>query len=518
MNASPRATAGTNGTQAEVRSVSVVIPTYNNLALLRECLRSVRALDYPADRLEVTVVDNGSGDGTYRAVHAPELGVRCVRLEQNTGFAAACNRGAAESSGDYVAFLNDDALADPQWLNRMFEALDEAEPGTVCVASRIMSRDGKEIEFNGASANLFGVGRPRSVWGWPDAPQPPGKGSPLLFASGGAMLVHRRTFLDVGGFDPGFFAYFEDVDLGWRLWVLGYRVVYAPDAVVRHIGGATGTRQPAHRRYTLWECNSLATVLKNYESGNMERLLSGALLLLYKRALLAAGDAFDRKDYTLGGPKDNNPANVERLPRVSVAHLAAIDRFNSLLPRLMEERRRIQGARVRSDREILPLLGRLWEPQFAGSEYAETSRQMAAALDLYGLTEEAMPNRVLVLTSASASEAASVARSLATDFLVALAMPEAGAAHTCRMVESYTHHTLAPGAPELAALVRHAGVVIAFPGALSGVPMESIDTPVGLIDAAPGDSLPGARHFQSSDLDALRSFCRRALSQQALSG
>ncbi|MDQ3706062.1 MAG: glycosyltransferase family 2 protein [Chloroflexota bacterium] len=517
MNASPTAIVGTNGAQSRARSVSVVIPTYNNLALLRECLRSMRALDYPAGRLEVTVVDNGSGDGTYRAVHAPELGVRCVRLEQNTGFAAACNRGAAESSGDYVAFLNDDALADPQWLNRMFEALDEAEPGTVCVASRIMSRDGKEIEFNGASSNLFGVGRPRSVWGWPDAPQPPGKGSPLLFASGGAMLVHRRTFLDVGGFDPNYFAYFEDVDLGWRLWVLGYRVVYAPDAVVRHIGGATGTRQPAHRRYTLWECNSLATVLKNYGSGHMERLLAGALLLLYKRALLAAGDAFDRNDYSLGGPNDNNTANVERLPRVSVAHLAAIDRFNSLLPRLMEERRRIQEARVRPDREILPLLGRLWEPQFAGSEYAEASRQMAAALDLYGLTAEALPNRVLVLASAPGSGAASVASSLATDFLVALATPEAGSEHTWRMAEGYTQHTLAPRAPELAALIRHADALIALPGSLSGVPMEGIDTPVGVIDAALGDSFQGVRHFQSSDFEALRSFCRRPGSHPALS-
>jgi hypothetical protein len=502
--------------------VSVVIPTYNNLALLRECLRSVRALDYPVDRLEVTVVDNGSGDGTYRAVHAPELGVRCVRLEQNTGFAAACNRGAADSSGDYVAFLNDDAMSDPQWLNRMFEALDEAEPGTVCVASRIMSRDGKEIEFNGASSNLFGVGRPRSVWGWPDAPQPPGKGSPLLFASGGAMLIHRRTFLDVGGFDPSFFAYFEDVDLGWRLWVLGYRVVYAPDALVRHIGGATGTRQPAHRRYTLWECNSLATVLKNYESGNMERLLSGALLLLYKRALLAAGDAFDRKDYNLGGPKDNNPANVESLPRVSVAHLAAIDRFNSLLPRLMEERHRIQAARVRSDREILPLLGRLWEPQFAGSEYAETSRQIAAALNLYDLTAEALPNRVLVVAGPSGpsdTEAARVASALATDYLVAVATPEAGAAHTWSVADGYVHHILAPGAPELGALIRHADAVLAFQGALSRVQMEGMDTPVAMIvDAAAHETLLGAGHFQSSDLEALRRFCRRPGSHQVLPG
>jgi GT2 family glycosyltransferase len=493
----------------DVRSVSVVIPTYNNLGLLRECLRSVRALDYPSDRVEVTVVDNGSGDGTYRAVHAPELGVRCVRLEQNTGFAAGCNRGAAESSADFVAFLNDDALADPQWLNRMFEALDGSEAGTMCVASRILSRDGKEIEFNGASSNLFGVGRPRSVWGWPDAAQPPTKGSPLLFASGGAMLIHRRTFLDAGGFDPSFFAYFEDVDLGWRLWVLGHRVIYAPDAVVRHIGGSTGTRQPAHRRYTLWESNSLATVLKNYESGNMERLLSGALLLLYKRALLAAGDAFDRTDYNLGGPRDENTTNVERLPRVSVAHLAAIDRFNSMLPRLMDERRRIQATRVRSDREILPLMGRLWEPQFAGSEYAQASRQLAASLDLYGLTAEGLPNRVLILAGPSDVEAGQVASALAADFPVAFVTVETGAAHTWSIADGYTRHGLAPGSAELGALLRQADAALVFPDSTGALPTEFLDTPTAVIGNAPGSGVSGATHLASSDLEAIRLFCRK---------
>lgn len=491
------------------RTVAIVIPTHNNLRLLRECLRSVRALDYPADRLETIVVDNGSIDGTFAAVHAPQEGVRCLRVERNTGFAPACNCGAAEASAEYVAFLNDDALADPQWLNELFSALDSGGEGAVCAASRIISRDGKQIEFNGASSNLFGVGRPRSVWGWPDAPTPPGHAGPLLFASGGAMLIHRRTFLDVGGFDPNFFAYFEDVDLGWRLWVLGYRVVYAPGAVVRHIGGATGTRQPAHRRYTLWECNSLATVLKNYEGGNMQRLLSGALLLLYKRALLASGDDFDPRDYSLAGPKDTNSLNIERLPRVSVAHLAAIDRFNSLLPAFMEERRRIQSARVRSDREILPMLGRLWEPQFAGEAYTEASGQLAAALDLYNITSPALPNRVLVLAGSGDGEAQEVAGALGEGFLVALASLQPGAPHSWSRERSYIRHTLAPDAAEVHALAQQADAVVVFPSALQiGLPSD-LATPVALIGSADAGRLKVAVRLDRADLEALRLFCRR---------
>ncbi|MEO6458368.1 MAG: glycosyltransferase family 2 protein, partial [Chloroflexia bacterium] len=365
------------------RSVSIVIPTYNNQNLLLQCLKSTHALTYSRDSLEIIVVDNGSSDGTPESLRNAYPRVKQVRLDTNTGFAFACNRGAASASGEFVAFLNDDALPSPDWIKGLFAGLDAGGPDAVCAASHIRSSEGTEVEYEGGSANLFGVGRPRPVWGWLDAPEKAGEGSSVLFASGGAMLIQRRAFLDAGGFDPAFFAYFEDVDLGWRLWLLGHKVVYAPHAVVRHIGGATGSRSGAHRRYTLWECNSLATILKNYESGNMERILSSALMLLYKRALMSAGDTIQPEEYALTALRDTNTTNVERVPKVAVAHLAAINRFNANLPHFMAERKKIQDARHRSDAEILSMLGRLWEPQFAGTEYAQTARNLIQTLRLY---------------------------------------------------------------------------------------------------------------------------------------
>jgi hypothetical protein len=321
------------------------------------------------------------------------------------------------------------------------------------------------------------------------------------------MLIHRRTFLDVGGFDPAFFAYFEDVDLGWRLWVLGHKVVYAPGAVVRHIGGSTGTRQPAYRRYTLWECNSLATVLKNYESGNVERILSAALMLLYKRALLAAGDAFDPADYELTAPRDQNPHNVERLPRISVAHLAAIDRFNSLLPRFMQERREIQARRVRSDREILPLLGRLWEAQFAGSEYAGAARQLAATLDLYGITEATAPNRVLIVATASDPLALALTERLSPYFHVALAQIEPGASHTSHAEPAYVRHLLDPSSAELRGLYEQADAVLVLSSTLSTDLPSGFMTPIALVgDGALPDGF--SAHFASIDDTGIEAFCR----------
>ena len=408
------------------------------------------------------VVDNLSTDRTREIIRERFPYVKLVALETNTGFAVACNRGATLAKGDFVAFLNNDAVADRGWLRGLVDTLESTGEKAVCVASRIASRDGTETEFDGASSNLFGAGRPTSAWGWPDTPAPPAKGSPILFASGGAMLIRRSVFLDVGGFDPDYFAYFEDVDLGWRLWILGYQVVYAPDAVVKHLGGATARRTGEHRRYVLWECNALATVVKNYESGNMEKILSAALLLEYKRTLLAAADLIDPADYHLGGPADTNNTNVERLPKVSVAHLAAIDRFNSILPQLMASRRKIQAHRVRSDAEILPLLGRPFEPQYAGKAYAEASKALAGALGLFGFTAAASPTRLLVVGGHDDLPILlETAERLKANSQVAIAL--LGRAGTYRLDAGNAIHELAENDPAFSQLVKNADLVVATP-------------------------------------------------------
>src|SRR5438128_533236 len=154
-------------TQTPTRSVSIVVPTLDNPVLLAECLASLHKLDYPADRLQIVVADNGSTGRTAQMLRTRYPRVLHTNLGTNTGFAAACNRGASEASGEYVAFLNDDAIAEPGWLRGVFAALDAGGEGAVCAGSHIRSKDGSEIEFSGASANLFGVGRPRPVWGWP---------------------------------------------------------------------------------------------------------------------------------------------------------------------------------------------------------------------------------------------------------------------------------------------------------------------------------------------------------------
>jgi len=490
------------------RSVSIVIPTYNNLKLLQQCLRSTHALTYPRDSLEIIVVDNGSSDGTPESLKNAYPHVKQIRFDTNTGFAFACNRGAAEASSEFVAFLNDDAVPAPDWIEGLFSGLDAGGPDAVCAASHIRSRDGTQVEYEGGSANLFGVGRPCPTWGWLDAPEKAGEGSSVLFASGGAMLIQRRAFLDAGGFDPAFFAYFEDVDLGWRLWLLGHKVVYAPHAVVRHIGGATGSRSGAHRRYTLWECNSLATILKNYESGNMERVLTSALMLLYKRALLSAGDTIRQEEYALTAPRDTNTTNVEQPPKVSVAHLAAINRFNANLPHFMAERKKIQAARCRSDAEIRSMLGRPWEPQFAGEEYAVASRQIADTLRLLDLPGAEQRRVLVVAQSRDEAEAVGISSLLAQHAHVALVLlDEERASPPVHLAYGFLQHRLRPHDEGLVDLVHMAEVVVALGNAGDTQLIREVGGPLVLVGSAPESTPTGALVLSASETERLIAFC-----------
>jgi GT2 family glycosyltransferase len=403
---------------------SIIVPNWNGMEHLPECFSSLAAADYPRERQEWIVSDNGSGDGSQAWLRGHYPRVRLVENGRNIGFAAGCNAGARAATGDWLVFLNNDTRVQAGWLRGYLAALAR-DPEAVCAASYMRSWDDTEPDFDGGSACLFGTAWQRPVIGWPDQPAPLGEGDPLLFACGGAMCIRRDVFEAVGGFDERFFIYFEDVDLGWRLWVLGHKVVFAPKAVVYHKeGGTTGaTRVASHRRYGLFERNTLALLIKNYEAAHLDTILPAALLLEWQRAIQSAGTAIDRPDYRLdGGPAGDSPAvhTLAGLPPMSVAHMLAMHRLGEILPGLMADRTRIQAARRRPDREIWPLFGKPFAPQFGGPVYADMIRRIAAALNLYEPLAEVAPNRILILSSPDdpAGRGAEWARLLGGEFHV----------------------------------------------------------------------------------------------------
>jgi GT2 family glycosyltransferase len=230
--------------------VSLIVVNYNGRAVLPDCLASLAALDWPSAALEVILVDNASSDGSLQLAQEQLPGLRLLPQLRNLGFAPACNIGARAAQGEYLAFLNNDARVPPDWLQALTAPLQNAPDDLACVASTLLSWDGRLIDFVGGALNPGG--RAFQVdQGLPYDPTHYREARDLLFACGGAMLIRRRVYLEVGGFDDDFIAYFEDVDLGWRLWLMGFRVLHAPGAVAYHRLHATGRRLGTHRRFAI---------------------------------------------------------------------------------------------------------------------------------------------------------------------------------------------------------------------------------------------------------------------------
>ncbi|MDX1613304.1 MAG: glycosyltransferase family 2 protein [Candidatus Promineifilaceae bacterium] len=266
-----------------VPTVSILILNYNSMTHLQTNLDSVFALDYPADRMEIILVDNDSTDGSVAWVAEQYPPVKIVQNKQNLGFAAGNNAGAAAATGEWLAILNPDTRVRPDWLQELVRPTQQ-DPAVTSVASKMLNWDGTAVDFGDAAINFMSWGNQPGI-GEPDLGQFQ-RPKPLLFACGGAMLIRRSVFLEVEGFDPDFFAYFEDVDLGWRLWLLGYRIVYAPQAVVYHRHHGSWDSVNDVKRWVLAERNTLYTVCKNYNDDNLSRILPAALLLVLQRAFL----------------------------------------------------------------------------------------------------------------------------------------------------------------------------------------------------------------------------------------
>lgn len=236
-------------------TVAAVVPNWNGARWLGACLASLRAQERAFD--ELIVVDNGSSDGS-----ADGLGddVRVIALGRNRGFAAAANAGLRATGADWVALVNSDVELAPDWLAAMIAA---GQPDDVAsVAGKMVSlHDPGVLDDTGDFLRRDGVCEQRGHGHRDDGRwDEPGE---VFAACAGAALVRRGTALAIGGFDERFFSYLEDVDLGLRLRLAGWRTAYAPAAVARHAGG--GSAHQLERPVGSWVArNTLLLVAKSY--------------------------------------------------------------------------------------------------------------------------------------------------------------------------------------------------------------------------------------------------------------
>jgi GT2 family glycosyltransferase len=249
---------------------TVLIINYNGRPDLEEMLTSLES--QTSDRFDSVFVDNASEDDSLSFVRERFPRVRVWAHSRNLGYARAANLGVRRFNTEYTIFLNTDIRMDPRCVEEILRAAD-ADPGIACVAAKMrLYYQPDHLNGVGGAMNYLGYTWDRGMFE-PDRGQYD-RVEDVIFACGGAALVRRRPFLEAGGYDEGFYMYHEDVDLCWRFWLLGYRVVTAPQAVVYHkFSRSTRDNRGMAWRELIGERNSIRSMVKNYELRNLFRAL-----------------------------------------------------------------------------------------------------------------------------------------------------------------------------------------------------------------------------------------------------
>ncbi|MCY3592483.1 MAG: glycosyltransferase family 2 protein [Acidobacteria bacterium] len=266
-----------------VDSVDILVVSWNGRRHLETLLPALEAQRDPGATVGIRLFDNGSTDGTAAWVRSEHAGIDLVVHRTNLGFSAANNRLAEASSADALVLVNNDTRPRPDWLAELVAALREAPPDVAALSGCIVDWDGKRLDFGRGVMAFDGHAFQLDYGRRLEDVETPAEGAELLFPCGGNMIVRRDAFLSAGGFDESYFAYLEDVDLGWRFWSGGERVLSAPRAVVHHRSKATSNLLGNANRGLLFERNAYFTAFKNYDAELWPQLMPAVQLTLLAR-------------------------------------------------------------------------------------------------------------------------------------------------------------------------------------------------------------------------------------------
>lgn len=245
--------------------VSIVILNWNGLYYLQRFLPSVLATQY--DNLEIVLADNASTDTSVGFVQENFPSVTIIRLEKNLGFAGGYNEALKQVEADYFVLLNSDVAVSAGWVQPVIELM-EADKSIGAVQPKIlMETQRNRFEYAGASGGwIDALGYPFARGRvFDDCEEDQGQyndAQPVFWASGAAMFVRAAIFRSCGGFDAGFFAHMEEIDLCWRMQRAGYKMMVCPQSVVYHVGGGT-LPKGNERKVFLNYRNNLVMLSKN---------------------------------------------------------------------------------------------------------------------------------------------------------------------------------------------------------------------------------------------------------------
>ena len=260
--------------------VEIIIVNYNGLEHLKRSLPSVLNTNYPF--FSVTVVDNNSTDGSVEYIQRNYPEVKIIKNPSNLGFGAANDKAIQQSDARLIALLNNDTEVEPNWLTYLVCYI--LSDGDIAATSSklLLMKHPSVLNNAGGGMSYLGFGYDIGLY-LPDSNRDL-KPKEILFPSGAACLMRKEYYERVGGFDSSFFMYHEDVDLGWRFWIYGYRVIFVPQSRVYHAYGGTSHSIGGHSLREVYGLqHALRSLIKNYQLPHLARAFTLFLLLCLKK-------------------------------------------------------------------------------------------------------------------------------------------------------------------------------------------------------------------------------------------
>jgi hypothetical protein len=313
--------------------VSFVTPHWNKLDLLKQSLKSLEKQTY--QDFEIVIIENGSTDGSVEFIETHYPSIRLIKLPENVGYAPAANMGIRESRGEYIAFYSNDVYAEPDWLERMVEVLDN-EPSIGFCGGKILSNDNPDLIYAAGDTYTLG-GYPFNIGQGEKNGEKFDSMREVFCVCTAAALFRKRVFDDVGLLEDMYFAHGDDTDLCLRAQLGGYRGLYVPDAVVYHEGGASSNVMSRDFIFRT-NRNALMTFIKDYPFPIMVRHLpqivqTFVLSLLYtphkKAALLGRMNVLGYLPYLL-----KRRWQIQRSRRASLEYIERMMAMHTFMGRL----------------------------------------------------------------------------------------------------------------------------------------------------------------------------------------
>ncbi len=226
--------------------IAVVVPNWNGRDVIGPCLDSLMK---QTELVKIIVVDNGSTDGSVKMLESDYPRIELIKHSLNKGFAGGVNAGlrfAMDNGYKYAALLNNDAVAEEDWSERLAGALDK-NPSAGIATSKILDKSERRLDSTGDFYTSWGLPDPRGR-GELDKGQYDNQ-TKIFGASGGASIYRIKMIEEVGPFDEDFFAYYEDIDISFRAQLAGWKILYEPSAIAFHTIGETSGKIPGFTTY-----------------------------------------------------------------------------------------------------------------------------------------------------------------------------------------------------------------------------------------------------------------------------